>query len=276
VSATVLVQGPRGHVTVGAPELVVIAGPCMLESRELALATAQAAAQVCAELELPYVFKGSYLKANRSSANSAVGPGLREGLEILAEVRASVGVPVLTDVHSPDEAAAAADVVDVLQVPAFLCRQTALLAACGATGRPVNIKKGQFLNPADVGHAADKVLGAGGSGVLFTERGTFFGYGDLVVDFRSLVVMREAGWPVVFDASHSLQRPAGAVTGGDRRFAPTLARAAVAAGVDALFVEVHPNPAEALSDAATQWPLERLRELLEPCARLRAALLAGN
>ena len=276
MSATVQIRGPRGHVTVGAPELVIIAGPCMLESRELALQTAEAAARVCAALELPYVFKGSYLKANRSSPNSPVGPGLHEGLEILAEVRAAVGVPVLTDVHTPEEAAAAADAVDVLQVPAFLCRQTALLAACGATGRPVNIKKGQFLNPADVGHAAEKVMGAGGSGVLFTERGTFFGYGDLVVDFRSLPRMREAGWPVVFDASHSLQRPGGEVTGGDRRFAPTLARAAVAAGADALFVEAHPNPAEALSDAATQWPLDRLRELLEPCARIRAVLPEGK
>jgi len=268
----VRVPGPGGTVAVGEGPLVVIAGPCMLESRELALRTAEAAAAACARLRLPYIFKSSYLKANRTSVTSSVGPGLDEGLKLLAEVRTAVGAPVLTDVHSPDEARAAAHAADVLQVPAFLCRQTALLQACGATGKPVNIKKGQFLNPADMASAAEKVKRAGSGGVLLTERGSFFGYGDLVVDFRSFAVMREAGWPVVFDVTHSLQRPAGPVTGGDRRFAPLLARAAVAAGVDALFIETHPDPARALADAATQWPLDRFEALLSECAAVRAAL----
>ncbi len=274
MTGAVRVSGPAGGVTVGGDALVVIAGPCMLESRELALRTAAAAAAACARLGLPFIFKSSYLKANRTSAGSPVGPGLEAGLSILAEVRAAVGAPVLTDVHSPEEAGAAAAVADVLQVPAFLCRQSALLAACGATGKVVNIKKGQFLEPAAMARAADKARAAGAAGVLLTERGTFFGYGDLVVDFRSFAVMRESGWPVVFDVTHSLQRPAGAVTGGDRRHAPALARAAVAAGVDALFIETHPDPDKALSDAATQWPLGQLRPLLEDCLKVRRALHA--
>jgi 2-dehydro-3-deoxyphosphooctonate aldolase (KDO 8-P synthase) len=271
----VRLAGPRGELAVGGEAMVVIAGPCMLESRELALRTAEAAAAACARLGLPYVFKSSYLKANRSSGGSPAGPGLEAGLSLLAEVRASLGVPVLTDVHSPEEARAAAQVADVLQVPAFLCRQSALLAACGATHRVVNIKKGQFMDPAGMAGAADKARSAGASGVLLTERGTFFGYGDLVVDLRSLARMRETGCPVVFDATHSVQRPAGPVTGGERRHVPALARAAVAAGLDALFVETHPDPERALSDAATQWPLERLSELLEGCLRVRQAAGRG-
>ncbi len=262
----VVIQGPRGAVSAGTGSLVVIAGPCMLESRDLALRTAGAAAETCAKLGIPFVFKSSYLKANRTSAGSATGPGLEAGLKILAEVRESLGVPVLTDVHSPAEARAAAAVVDVLQVPAFLCRQTELLQACAATGKPVNVKKGQFMNPADMGRAAEK---AGGPGrALLCERGTFFGYGDLVVDFRSLHVMRECGYPVVFDVTHSLQRPAGGTTGGDRRFAPAMARAAVAFGVDALFLETHPDPPRALSDSAVQLPLEVFASLLWECSQM--------
>ncbi|MBI5837256.1 MAG: 3-deoxy-8-phosphooctulonate synthase [Candidatus Eisenbacteria bacterium] len=275
MTGAVRVPGPRGDVTVGAEALVVIAGPCMLESRDLALRTAEAAAAACSRLGLGYIFKSSYLKANRTASGSPVGPGLEAGLRVLAEVRSAVGAPVLTDVHSPEEARAAAAVADVLQVPAFLCRQTALLTACGATGRVVNIKKGQFLDPAAMARAAEKALSAGATGVLLTERGTFFGYGDLVVDFRSLAVMRESGCPVVFDVTHSLQRPAGPVTGGERRHAPALARAAVAAGTDALFLETHPDPGRALSDAATQWPLDRFEELVEGCARVRAAVGRG-
>ncbi|HVP39353.1 MAG TPA: 3-deoxy-8-phosphooctulonate synthase [Candidatus Saccharimonadales bacterium] len=275
MTGAVRVAGPRGELRVGAAELVVIAGPCLLESRELALRTAEGAAAACARLGLPYIFKSSYRKANRTSAASPQGPGLEAGLRLLAEVRAAVGAPVLTDVHSPEEARAAAAVADVLQVPAFLCRQSELLAACGATGKPVNIKKGQFMDPAGMARAAEKVRAAGAGGVLLTERGTFFGYGDLVVDFRSLAVMRESGCPVVFDVTHSLQRPSGPVTGGERRHAPALARAAVAAGVDALFLETHPDPDRALSDAATQWPLGGLEELLAGCARVRQAVGRG-
>ena len=265
------VRGPRGAVTIGGAP-AVIAGPCMLESRDLALRVAERCAEVCARLDLPYIFKGSYLKANRTSEKSPEGPGLEAGLALLAEIRSRVGVPVLTDVHTPDEAAAAGKVVDVLQVPAFLCRQTALLHACGATGLPVNIKKGQFMNPADMGRAAEKAARAGSRGVMLTERGTFFGYGDLVVDFRGLAIMRESGCPIIFDVTHSLQRPAGGVTGGERRHAPAMASASAAAGVDALFVETHPDPSKALSDAETQWPLAALEELLEPCARVWKAL----
>ena len=275
MSGEVRVAGPRGGLAVGAEPLVVIAGPCLLETREVALRTAEAAARACQALQLPYVFKSSYLKANRTSGSSAAGPGLEAGLKLLAEVRSAVGVPVLTDVHSPAEARAAAEVADVLQVPAFLCRQTELLRACGATGKPVNIKKGQFMDPAAMARAAEKVQAAGAGGVLLTERGTFFGYGDLVVDFRSLAVMRECGCPVVFDVTHSLQRPSGPVTGGERRHAPALARAAVAAGVDALFLETHPDPEHAWSDAATQWPLAQLPALLTGCARVRQAVGRG-
>ena len=268
MSVPVAVQGPRGEVLVGSGSLAVIAGPCMLESRDLALRTAETVAGVCERLGLPYIFKSSYLKANRTSRDSPMGPGLAEGLRILSEVRTTLGVPVLTDVHSPEEALTAGPVVDVLQVPAFLCRQTELLMACAHAGKPVNVKKGQFLGPDVMGHAGEKAGGAGK--VMLTERGSFFGYGDLVVDFRSLAILRELGYPVVFDVTHSLQRPGGTVTGGDRRFAPAMARAAVAFGLDALFVETHPDPDHALSDAATQWPLDQLESLLAGCARARS------
>ncbi len=264
LSAPVQVTGPAGPVEFGTGRLVVIAGPCMLESRDLVLDTARECARVCAALELPLVFKGSYLKANRTSDKSPSGPGLVAGLQILSEVRASLGIPILTDVHTEAEAEHAGRVVDVLQVPAFLCRQSSLLQACGRTGKVVNIKKGQFAAAPDLLRAADKATRAGASGVLLTERGNFFGYGDLVVDFRNLARLRAAGHPVVFDVSHSLQRPSGAdgITGGERAFAPAMARAAAAFGVDALFVETHPDPDRALSDSATQWPLSQLEGLL--------------
>jgi 2-dehydro-3-deoxyphosphooctonate aldolase (KDO 8-P synthase) len=227
---------------------------------------------LCLERDLPYVFKASYRKANRSSGGSFRGLPLGEALAILGRVRRELGVPVLTDVHEVAEVGAAAEVADCLQIPAFLCRQTDLLVAAARSGRAVNVKKGQFLAPEDMVNAVAKVTGAGGDRVLLTERGTTFGYHDLVVDFRGLVTMRTFGWPVVFDVTHSLQRPGGVETGGDRRFAPPLARAAVAAGVDGLFFETHPDPDRAKSDAATQWPLDRAAELLDDWKRVRQAL----
>lgn len=263
-----------GPYRVGAGQpLLLIAGPCVLESAEHALRMAEQIAAVARRLELPYVFKASYDKANRTSARSFRGPGLEEGLAILARVRTEAGVPVLSDVHEPRQAAAAGQVLDCLQVPAFLCRQTDLLTACGRTGRCVNIKKGQFLGPEKMGLAAEKVRETGNANVLLTERGTFFGYERLVNDMSGLQVMR-AFAPVVFDATHSVQYPGGAgqVTGGRREFVPLLARAAVAAGIDGLFMEVHDDPPRALSDAATVWPLAELEKLLATLLRIRAAL----
>lgn len=252
--------------------LVLIAGPCVIEAEEHALRLAERIAGICRRLDLPYVFKASYDKANRSSVHSFRGPGLDAGLRILARVRRDVGVPVLSDIHEPAQAAPAGEVLDCLQVPAFLCRQTDLLLACGRTGKCVNIKKGQFLAPEKMQLAADKVRETGNANVLLTDRGTCFGYERLVNDMTGLEVMRQFA-PVVFDATHSVQYPGGTgnTTGGRRAFIPLLARAAVAAGVDALFMEVHDNPAQAKSDAATVWPLEALEPLLTTLLRIRAA-----
>jgi 2-dehydro-3-deoxyphosphooctonate aldolase (KDO 8-P synthase) len=253
--------------------LVLIAGPCVIESRDHALKMAEQIAAVTHKLGMPYVFKASYDKANRSSIDSFRGPGLEEGLRILHQVRERVGVPVLSDIHEPRQAAPAGEVLDCLQVPAFLCRQTDLLLACGKTGKCVNIKKGQFLAAEKMRLAVDKVRSTGNPNVLATDRGTFFGYERLVNDMTGLQVMREFA-PVVFDATHSVQYPggSGSVTGGARRFIPLLARAAVAAGIDALFLEVHDDPSQAKSDAATVWPLEQLEPLLRTCLRVRGAL----
>jgi len=261
-----------GEAEVGGSGLLVIAGPCVVESAELCLEVALRLKALCAERGLPYVFKASYRKANRSSARSFEGLEPGAALAILERVRRDAGVPVLTDVHEVAEVAAAAEVADALQIPAFLCRQTALLQAAARTGRAVNVKKGQFLPPADMKNVIEKLRLAGGERILLTERGTSFGYGDLVVDMRGLVVMRELGWPVIFDATHSLQRPGGTETGGDRRFAFPLMRAAVACGVDGLFFECHPDPARARSDAATQLPLGETAAFLDQATRLRAAL----
>jgi 2-dehydro-3-deoxyphosphooctonate aldolase (KDO 8-P synthase) len=261
-----------GDAEAGGPGLLVIAGPCVVESAELCLEVATRLKALCAERGLPYVFKASYRKANRSSARSFDGLELDQALAALGRVRREAGVPVLTDVHEVAEVAAAAEVADVLQIPAFLCRQTALLQAAARTGRAVNVKKGQFLPPADMKNVVEKLRLAGGERILLTERGSSFGYGDLVVDMRGLVVMRELGWPVVFDATHSLQRPGGSETGGDRRFAFPLMRAAVACGVDGLFFECHPDPARARSDAATQLPLDEAAAFLDQAARLRTTL----
>ena len=252
--------------------LVLIAGPCVIESADHSLFMAERIAAIARRLELPYVFKSSYDKANRTSLDSFRGPGLEEGLRILARVREQVGVPVLSDIHEPAQAVPAGQVLDCLQVPAFLCRQTDLLLACGRTGRCVNLKKGQFLAPEKMRLAVEKVRSTGNQHVLVTDRGTFFGYERLVNDLTGLQVMRQFA-PVVFDATHSVQHPGGgAVTGGARQFIPLLARAAVAAGIDALFLEVHDDPPRAKSDAATVWPLADLEPLLAACVRIRAAL----
>lgn len=252
--------------------LLLIAGPCVIESREHSLRMAEAVSAIAKHLSLPFVFKASFDKANRSSIHSFRGPGLEAGLAILAEVRAKVGVPVLSDIHEAEQAAPAGRVLDCLQIPAFLCRQTDLLVACGQTGKCVNIKKGQFLSPEKMRLAAEKIRETGNANVLLTDRGTTFGYERLVNDMTGLQVMR-AFAPVVFDATHSVQHPGstGNVTGGAREFIPLLTRAAVAAGVDALFLEVHDNPGQAKSDAATVWPLDQLAPLLETCLKIRAA-----
>lgn len=252
--------------------LVLIAGPCVIESTDHTLHMAEQLAAVARRLELPLVFKASYDKANRSSVRSFRGPGLTDGLATLARVRSEIGLPVLSDVHDPAQAETAGPVLDCVQVPAFLCRQTDLLLACGRAAQAVNIKKGQFLDPEKMRLAVEKVRSAGNAEVLVTDRGTFFGYERLVNDFTGLAVMRQFA-PVVFDASHSVQYPGGGeVTGGQRAHIPLLARAAVAAGVDALFMEVHDDPAHAQSDAATVWPLAELEPLLATLLRIRAAV----
>ena len=246
--------------------LFLIAGPCVVESRQLALDTAGELKRICGALEIPFIYKSSYDKANRSSIKSFRGLGMDEGLDILREVRKAVGVPVLTDVHDIDDVAAVAAAVDVLQTPAFLCRQTDFIAAVASAGKPVNIKKGQFLAPGDMKHVVEKARAASGAdNVMVCERGASFGYNNLVSDMRSLAIMRETGCPVVFDATHSVQLPGGqgTVSGGQREFVPVLARAAVASGIAGLFMETHPDPDKALSDGPNAWPLQHMKALLE-------------
>ncbi len=257
----------------GAP-FALIAGPCVLEGRDHALRHAGALAAICRGLGVPLVFKSSYDKANRSSLRSFRGVGLDDGLAILADIHREVGLPVLTDVHDQQQARAAAEVVHCLQIPAFLCRQTDLLLAAAATGRPVSVKKGQFLAPDDVAHVVAKFTAVGHRDVLITERGTSFGYHALVVDFAGFPTMRAAGQPLVFDATHSVQQPGGhgSSTGGDRTKVPYLARAAVACGVDGLFMEVHEDPDHAPSDGPNMLRLADLQPLLERCLRLQDAL----
>ncbi len=253
--------------------LFLIAGTCIIESRQLALDTAGALKEICAGLGIPFIYKSSYDKANRSSIKSFRGNGIEEGLDILSDVRNQIGVPVLTDVHSVEEIPVAAALVDVLQTPAFLCRQTDFIQAAARSGKPVNIKKGQFLAPWDMKQVVDKARRAGGAdNIMVCERGATFGYNNLVSDMRSLMVMRDTGCPVVFDATHSVQLPGGQgdKSGGQREFVPVLARAAVAAGVSGLFMETHPNPDVALSDGPNAWPLGRMRELLETLIELDA------
>jgi len=251
---------------------ILIAGPCVIEGRDSALYHAEALRVLTDRLGVPFIYKSSYDKANRTSAESFRGLGMDEGLAILAEAKRQYGVPTLTDVHSPEEARAAADAVDVLQIPAFLCRQTDLLLAAGKSGRVVNIKKGQFLAPWDMGHVAAKVASTGNRRILLTERGASFGYNNLVSDFRSLPIMATTGYPVVYDATHSVQLPGGQgnTSGGQREFIAPLARAAVAVGVDGLFMEVHRDPERALSDSATVFPLAQLETLLRTLQQLDA------
>ena len=254
--------------------LILIAGPCVIEREKLCLRVATALKKTCDRLGVFYVFKASYDKANRTSAKSFRGPGLEEGLGVLAKVRARVGVPVLTDVHTEAQAASAAGVADILQIPAFLCRQTDLIAAAVRTGRIVNLKKGQFLSPEEMGQVLGKAMSAGGKRLLLTERGTTFGYHNLVADMRSIPIMRRFGFPVIFDATHSVQLPGGGGdrSGGQREFAPVLARCALAAGANGIFFETHPNPGRALSDGPNMIPLADMPALLKSLLKVYSAV----
>ncbi len=265
-----------GEAEIGGSRLFIIAGPCVIENEEMCFRVAQHLKKACAAHDLPFVFKASYRKANRSSARSYVGLPMDQSLAILGRVRRELGLPVLTDVHAEAEVSQAAEVADCLQIPAFLSRQTSLLEAAARSGRAVNVKKGQFLAPSDMTQVVEKLTLAGGQRIMLTERGTTFGYHDLVVDFRGLVTMRELGWPVVYDATHSLQRPGGEESGGDRRFAFPLMRSAVACGVDGLFFEAHPDPARALSDAATQLPIDRVDSFLDEAVRVHQAVAVAT
>lgn len=253
------------NYSIGDGPLTLIAGPCLAESQSLCEEVAGTLKETCQSLGLPYIFKASFDKANRTSANSNRGDGMEAGLAVLQHIAKTFDLPVTTDLHDASQADAVSSVVDILQIPAFLCRQSDLLEACAKTGKPVNVKKGQFLAPWDTKNIVEKLSMFNASGIMLTDRGTSFGYNTLVVDMPGLEIMRSYGHPVCFDATHSAQRPGGAgtTTGGNRDSIPAMARAAVSVGIDALFLEVHPNPAKAASDAATQWPLNRASELLE-------------
>ncbi len=247
----------------GGLPFVLIAGPCVVENESITLKTAETIKRISEELNIPYIFKASYKKANRTSVKSFVGLSLDEALKILDKVKSQFELPVLTDIHLPEEINSVAQVADVLQIPAFLCRQTELLIAAGESGKIVNIKKGQFLAPEDMEHAAEKVASTGNTNIMLTERGTTFGYHNLVVDMRGIEIMKTFGYPVIMDATHSVQIPSkGGISGGDSKFIPTLAKAAAAVGIDGLFLEVHPEPEKALSDAQSQLPLNKLKDLL--------------
>lgn len=254
--------------------IALIAGPCVIENYERTLRIGERAKEIAQSLGLPYIFKASFDKANRSSSKSFRGPGLKEGLKILAQIKKSLGVPLISDIHSIEQVEPAAEVLDILQIPAFLCRQTDLLLAAAETGKVVNVKKGQFLAPWDMKNVADKIRETGSEKILFTERGASFGYNNLVTDMRSLVIMRQIGYPVVFDATHSVQLPGGAgvSSGGQREFVAYLTRAAVAVGIDALFMEVHDCPAEALCDGPNMICLDDLPQLLEDVQAIDAVV----
>ena len=261
-----------GNVTYGEGQLPLIGGPCVIESRDHSLKMAESILSITESLGIPFIFKSSFDKANRSASDSFRGPAIEDGLQILSDVKKELGIPVLTDVHLPDQCKEVSEVVDVLQIPAFLCRQTDLLHAAGKTGKPVNIKKGQFLAPNKMRFAAEKVSNTGNNNILLTERGSSFGYG-LVSDMTSIPTMQKTGYPVIFDATHSAQLPGGEqTTGGNREIIPTIAKAAVAVGCDGLFMEIHDNPDEAKSDAATQWPLDKLKSLLSIIIKVHEAV----
>ncbi|GDY20937.1 2-dehydro-3-deoxyphosphooctonate aldolase [Verrucomicrobiota bacterium] len=258
----------------GSQRLLLIAGPCVIESEELCVEVAGFLQKLCARLDIEFIFKASYDKANRTSGQSFRGPGAAAGLAVLARIRERFGVPVLTDVHTAEQAVAAAAVVDVLQIPAFLCRQTDLIEAAVRTGRIVNVKKGQFLSPAEMGQVVKKAAELGGDKLLVTERGTTFGYNNLVTDMRAIPIMKRFGWPVIFDATHSVQLPGGGgdKSAGQREFAPVLAKCALAAGADGLFIETHPDPDRAMSDGPNMIPLAQMAQLLPALLKVRAAV----
>jgi 2-dehydro-3-deoxyphosphooctonate aldolase (KDO 8-P synthase) len=255
-------------------QLILIAGPCVIEDESLCFKIARSLQKTCKKLGIVYVFKASYDKANRTSGRSFRGPGLEAGLKVLAKIRSGLEVPILTDVHTETQAHAAGNAVDILQIPALLCRQTDLIGAAVATAKIVNLKKGQFLSPAEMGQVVNKAVEAGGKRILVTERGTTFGYNNLVADMRSMPILRQFGFPVLFDATHSVQLPGatGEKSGGQREFAPVLARAAVAAGAHGVFVETHPDPDRALSDGPNMIPLAQMPDLLASLVRIRAAI----
>lgn len=261
-------------VEFGTSDLPVIAGPCVIESRGHTLRLAEALKTIIGRLGLPFIFKSSFDKANRTAAAAYRGPGLEAGLRILGEIKTQFNIPVLTDIHRPEQAQEVAQVVDAIQIPAFLCRQSDLLVAAAQTGKPVNVKKGQFLAPGDMRNVVQKLEQAGNRDILLTERGVQFGYNNLVSDMRSIAIMRKTGYPVIFDATHSAQLPGGRgdATDGIRQYIPVVARAAVAAGCDGIFLEVHDNPDQARSDSATQWPLDKLEQLLIELKMIRSAL----
>jgi 2-dehydro-3-deoxyphosphooctonate aldolase (KDO 8-P synthase) len=276
---TVAISTPDGRYEVGPGQpLLLLAGPCVLESGELAWDIAREMKAICARLGISYVFKASFDKANRTSLDSFRGPGLENGLRQLGRIRAEVGVPVVSDVHESGQVEMAADLLDIIQIPAFLCRQTDLLVAAARSGATVNLKKGQFVAPWDMQHAVGKIRAAGCERLLLTERGVSFGYNNLVVDIRSLPILRGFGCPVIFDATHSVQLPggAGASSGGQREFVPVLARAAMAAGIDGLFMEVHPDPDKALCDGPNSWPLDQVEPLLRRLLAIRTAAGEGS
>ncbi|MFA5859869.1 MAG: 3-deoxy-8-phosphooctulonate synthase [Elusimicrobiota bacterium] len=256
--------------------IILIAGPCVIESELMALTLAKKIKLIASQAGVPFIFKASFDKANRSAIKSFRGIGLSEGLEVLKEIRLKVGVPVLTDIHEPCQAEKVADTVDIIQIPAFLSRQTDLLIAAGRTGIPVNVKKGQFLSPWDMSNVIDKIRSTGNDKVLLTERGSMFGYNNLVVDIRGLAVMKKTGYPVIYDATHSTQLPGGNKTssGGQREFMPDLTRAAVAVGIAGVFMEVHENPGKALSDSSTVWPLHKLYGILKTIKRIDKVIKA--
>ncbi|OGL46201.1 MAG: 3-deoxy-8-phosphooctulonate synthase [Candidatus Schekmanbacteria bacterium RBG_13_48_7] len=254
-----------GSIKIGGRNpVVLVGGPCVIESESHAVFMAQQIQQLCSELHVPFIFKSSYDKANRTSINSYRGPGLSKGLEILQTVKDKVGVPVLSDVHSITQVKVAQNVLDILQIPAFLCRQTDLLLAAGETGKIINVKKGQFLSPEEMFHVVIKIESTGNDQIILTERGSSFGYNNLVVDFRSFVILKKSGYPIMFDGTHSVQKPAasGNVSGGDREFVPALCRAAVATGCDVLFLEIHDNPDKALCDGPNMVNLEQVKTIL--------------
>jgi 2-dehydro-3-deoxyphosphooctonate aldolase (KDO 8-P synthase) len=264
----------NGIVFGGDNPLVLIAGPCVIETEKDCCQIAEKIKDITIKANIPFIFKASYDKANRSSIKSYRGPGVEKGIKILSKIKKEIGVPILSDVHCCSEIDIVQDVLDVIQIPAFLCRQTDLLLHAAKTGKPINIKKGQFLAPWDVEHIAEKVLSTGNKNIIFTERGTMFGYNNLVADMRSIVIMKKMGFPVVFDATHSVQLPGGmgSTSGGQREMIEPLTNAAVSVGCDGLFIETHEKPEDALSDSATMLPLERLLPLLKKAIRIRDAI----